>query len=390
MTTKRLSSNPRGLVLWESPSRDPIAARIAVAGDFLPAGALGFPADLGWAGIACNIAPQFEDVDLSFANLEAPLDTEGLRARRLTGIGTIVSAPSASLDYLAAIHCRAVGIANNHSFDFGAAGLARTREAISRRGMTALGAGPPLKDAAEIFVWEGPGGLRVGFWAAAKSASDFASRKKAGIEPATIHRARWAFARMKSEGAHFCIALLHAGCLRTSRPDPEDVRLMDSLALCGFQLVAASHSHRISGGKRIGTPQGDPRFCFYGLGSVVSGFIADSLEREGLVVVANLSCRGELLRIEARPVSLDDTGFGVLPSPEVSRTILSRFEQLSSEIADGSYEQLFYQDVSQGLVQLYLRDAGRAFREDGFRGLARKAGRVRVRHVRRLVHKVIG
>jgi hypothetical protein len=70
--------------------------------------------------------------------------------------------------------------------------------------------------------------------------------------------------------------------------------------------------------------------------------------------------------------------------------ILDRFGRLSGEIADGSFERLFYRDISKGMLQFYLRDVRTALRESGLRGLARKAGRVRARHVRRLVHKMIG
>lgn len=130
-------------------------------------------------------------------------------------------------------------------------------------------------------------------------------------------------------------------------------------------------------------------FCFYGLGSLVSGFAASELEREGLIVAAGFDSGGNLARIEVRPVLLGDAGFGEIPSPEMGRTILARFVRLCGEIAEGSYERLFYQDVSRGLVRLYLRDMRAAFRESGIRGLAQKVGHARMRHVQRLFHKVI-
>ncbi|MGB8801473.1 MAG: hypothetical protein WCC97_12360 [Candidatus Acidiferrales bacterium] len=133
-----------------------------------------------------------------------------------------------------------------------------------------------------------------------------------------------------------------------------------------------------------------PSFSFYGLGSLVSGYPSCAAEREGLVVLAGLSATGALARLEVRPVWLDESGFGSIPDTATRLEILERFRGLSAEIDDGSYERLFYHDVSQGLARLYLRDARAAFRAGGFRGLAKKARRVRVRHMKRLVHKVIG
>ena len=54
----------------------------------------------------------------SFVNLECALDAEDLPARPPVGIGQLVSAPAASLEFLRAIRCGVVGSANNHSFDF--------------------------------------------------------------------------------------------------------------------------------------------------------------------------------------------------------------------------------------------------------------------------------
>ena len=154
--------------------------------------------------------------------------------------------------------------------------------------------------------------------------------------------------------------------------------------------MAASHSHRISGYAQVKATPDRPRFAFYGLGSLVSGYISCEAEREGLIVVAALSAKGELVRLEARPVWLDESGFGSTPGTPIRLEILERFRGLSAEINDGSFQGFFYHDVSQGLARLYLRDARAAFRAAGIRGLARKARRVRMRHVKRLVHKVIG
>jgi len=378
------------MILWESGEREPIAARVAIAGDFLPAGKLALASDGSWGDEARGLHEYFADVDTTFANLEAALDCESLVARAVAGLGQVVSAPSASLAYLAAIHSQAMGIANNHSYDFGDEGVQRTRDAIGCRGMMPLGAGCTTRDRPEVSLWEGPGGARVGFWAAAKAASDLAGGNSRGVEPATAKRGLQALGEMRNRGAQFCVALVHAGCLRTNRPDPEDVRLLDGLATSGFDIVAASHSHRVSGYRLMQRSKQRPRFAFYGLGSLVSGFISCAAEREGLIVVAALSASGALVRLEVRPVCLDESGFGQVPGAEKKQEMLARFGGLSTEIENGSYERLFYHDVSQGLARLYMRDARAAFRAGGIRGLASKARRVRLRHVKRLVHKVIG
>ena len=381
--------NPSGTTLWTSAKREPVVARIAITGDFLPAGRLMIPKGCSWRQMAGGLAPSFEGIAATFVNLESCLDSETLPPRTLCGLGDIVTAPADSLDYLTAIRAVPVGIANNHSFDFGEAGVLRTRSAVSQHEMIPLGAGRTSRDLPEVFLWKGPGAIRVGFWASATITLDAAKPAKVGVEPATLERARIACKEMKKGGANLCIALLHSGCLRTNRPDPEQRRLMDSLATSGFDIVAASHSHRISGYSEL-VGEGGASFCFYGLGSIVSGYASSPLEREGLIAVAGLNRYGQIASLEARPVLLGANGFGSTPSTRAAREILDRFSALCREAADGSWKRRFYREISQGLLRVYARDVKAAYRAGGVRALAQKAGRVRGRHVQRLVHRVIG
>lgn len=377
-----------GLVLWRAAVPRPIVSRIAIAGDFLPGGNLKLPAERDWIQPTSRLMRHFSDIDTTFLNLEAVLDVGGLTPRALGGLGDIVSATPAALDYLWVIGSRAVGMANNHTYDFGDCGVARTRAAIKRCGMTGIGGDSHRLQQPDVFVWEGPASLRVGFWAAARASSDTAEDRERGVEPATVSRGQLASETLQRGGAQFCVALLHSGCMRTNRPEPEDLRLMNSLAGVGFDLVAASHSHRIAGYQRVARKDRSDAFCFYGLGSIVSGYVASPLEAEGLVVVAGLDGQGALAALEVRPVIIDATGFGKVPEATDHEMMVNRFQTLSAEINDGSYEDEFYREVSRGLGRLYARDIRAAFRAAGLRGLARKAGRVRMRHVQRFFRRV--
>jgi hypothetical protein len=383
-----VAEKTRGLVVWRAAAAQPIVSRIAIAGDFLPGGELVVPAGGDWVEPASRLASYFSDIDTTFLNLEATLDVGGLAPRTVGGLGDIASAPAAALDYLWAIGSRAVGMANNHSYDFGATGVERTRAAVERCGLVGVGGDSRRREQPDVFVWEGPGTLRVGFWAAARACSDTTAERERGVEPATVSRGQQAYGILQRGGAQFCIALLHSGCMRTNRPEPEDTRLMNSLARVGFDLVAASHSHRIAGYQRVERENRRDSFCFFGLGSLVSGYAKSPLEREGLIVVAALDSQGTLVSLEIRPVMMDATGFGVVPEAADREMIVNRFQMLTAEISDGSYEDEFYREVSRGLGRLYARDIRAAFRAAGLRGLARKASRVRMRHVKRFFRKV--
>ncbi len=148
---------------------------------------------------------------------------------------------------------------------------------------------------------------------------------------------------------------------------------MDSLATSGFDIVAASHSHRISGYSQLAGKRGPFVLLFYGLGSIVSGYASSPLEREGLIVVAGLDRHGRVASLEVRPLLLGADGFGSIPSAHASREILDRFRMFSDEVADGSWERRFYREISQGLLRLYARDVKAAYRAGGIpRALARE------------------
>ena len=55
----------------------------------------------------------------------------------------------------------------------------------------------------------------------------------------------------------------------------------------------------------------------------------------GADCVAGLNEKGALVRLEARPVWLDESGFGKIPSAEKKQEMLARFRGLSAEIKDG-------------------------------------------------------
>src|SRR5262249_50733985 len=156
-----------------------------------------------------------------------------------------------------------VSLANNHLYDYGFAGAERTADCVQAN-FVASGFGNCLQQPPRICVREITPGVRVGVWAAARSLSDCATRNSVGIEPATQERAGQALARMNELETHCRIAFLHAGSEGTNYPDPDDVEFMRELAGMGFDIIAACHSHRISGHETVRGKNGRIAHCFYG------------------------------------------------------------------------------------------------------------------------------
>jgi poly-gamma-glutamate capsule biosynthesis protein CapA/YwtB (metallophosphatase superfamily) len=377
------------MLLWQNKNAR-VAFRIAIAGDYLPAAGLHPPAAHGWTSMAANLSNYFQDVDLSIVNLECPLDVESCAVRPKIGLGDSFAAPSASLEYLPPLRARVVGLANNHIYDYGEEGLQRTKHAVVQHGIIPLGSGRSLDEAADVYVATTPLGVRIGFWAAACNLPELASRTRSGVEPATRARGRDAFASLKRLGAHLCIAFLHAGIEHTNRPDPNDVALMDDMVGFGFDIVAASHSHRIAGFRSTINKTARAAFCFYGLGSLSSGIRYSKLEHEGMLVVIGLDRDGDIAQVEMRPIQLSADGWGTVADPATADHINNHFLLLSAEVADGSYKQHFYHDSGKDLVERQYRNLQAAYRTGGIPGVARILSRIRMRHLNRAFYRALG
>jgi len=372
------------MLVWEKADVTP-SCRVAIAGDFLPAGGLQLPPGKSWKDLANGLKRRFAKADVTILNLECCVNVGDSEAETKLGPGDTFAADLDVLEFFSLPGRNIAGLANNHVSDYGEEGIARTKAALERRGLMSLGVGRTLQEPPAIGVIETHGGLRVGIWAAARHLPELATYKKVGVEPATRRRAEEALKALREEGADFNLAFLHAGLERTNRPDPDDVELMDQFACLGFDVVAACHSHRISGHRRIERGSGRPAFCFYGLGSITSGVLYSEMEREGLVVIVDTGSSGEIARMEVHPVYLEDTGWGRIPLFGDAGRILQRFLDLSRELETGSYRQSFYRDLKEDFSRSFFRNIQVAMQRGGARGLATKLGRIRMRHLNRLL-----
>jgi hypothetical protein len=158
----------------------------------------------------------------------------------------------------------------------------------------------------------------------------------------------------------------------------------------GFDIVAASHSHRVAGFRSTINKTARAAFCFYGLGSLSSGIRYSELEHEGLIAVVGLDRDGDIAQIEMRPIQLSAEGWGTVPDPAAADRINDRFLLLSAEVADGSYKQHFYHDSSKDLVERQYRNLQAAYRAGGIPGVARILSRIRLRHLNRAFYRAFG
>lgn len=373
------------MLVWKAQHRAAVC-RFGIAGDFLPASGLALTSGECWSGQAALVAPLFQDLQFSLVNLECPVGVEGIPAKVKASLGDSFAARTESLDYLGSLKASVVGIANNHLYDYGRLGAQRTLHNVQSK-FSVCGFGRTLQEPPSVCIREVAESVRVGIWAAARNLPDATTSNSIGIELATRERASQALAYMAGHNVQFRVAFLHAGAEGTNYPDPEDAELMEELAEIGFDVIAACHSHRISGYQAVQRKNAPDAHCFYGLGSLSSGVLYSPLEHEGILAAISLDAGGAVCEIEVRPIYLDERGWGTVPSPQQNATILQRFQKVSVSIRDGSYRQAFYRDISRDLMGTQWRDVRVAFQRAGLRGILKKLTRLRPAHFRRLYHK---
>ena len=373
------------MLVWKDAHREPVC-RFGIAGDFLPAAGLSPSGGETWSGQAKLVAPIFADLEFSIVNLECPVNIKGIPPKVKASLGDSFAAETSSLDYLSVLKASVVGLANNHLYDHGRAGAERTLQTV-RTNFSVCGFGRTLREPAAVFMRDVAAGLRVGIWAAARNLPDSSKHNSIGIEPATQERAALALAQMDEGNVQCRVAFLHAGAEGTNCPDPDDAELMEELGAMGFDVIAACHSHRISGYQTVHGKNNGLAHCFYGLGSLSSGVRYSSLEHEGILAAISVDASGAVCVVEARPVHLDERGWGTVPSAEQATAILNRFQEVSASILDGSYAKAFYRDISREMIGTQWRDVRVAFQRAGLRGILKKLTRMRPAHVRRLYHK---
>ncbi len=219
---------------------EPVVSLIAVGDIFLGRGVAAVERPL--AGSANWLAA----ADLTLGNLEGVIVAGGEPRRGAPGgpEPIILSSPPAAVDELAGAGFDLLGLANNHSLDFGPAGLAETAARLQAAGMTPLGAGPDPAAAAAPHFRE-IRGTRLAFFAfnAVVEPDPPAANPSAGWQ-----RADWspgaltavADARRRADAV---VVFLHWGREYAAAADPSQERLAAELFAAGADLVLGHHSH---------------------------------------------------------------------------------------------------------------------------------------------------
>lgn len=190
-----------------------------------------------------NVAPIFEEDDLTIVNFEGTLSTQGTRADKTFAF----RGKPEYVKVLTTSSVEAANLANNHSADYGDVSLTDTIKYLNEAGISNfIGTNTAMREVNGISV-----GL-VGI--------DALNEEEAG-------KLEKAIGSVKSLGAQLVIVSIHWGVEKDTAPNDEQKELAHKAIDLGADLVIGTHPHVLQGiekynGKYIAYSLGN--FCFGG------------------------------------------------------------------------------------------------------------------------------
>jgi hypothetical protein len=255
-----------------------------------------------------GIAPLLRRASFAAANLECTISPLGESSHRYS-----FRAPERSTKLLRRAGFRAMGMANNHAFDFGAAALADCTARLSQEQVLPIGVGKPDAYAPSFFS------MLDGKKIALMAVSDVGPH--AGRQMATASDRSGLNAAIASARSHanFVVCLVHWGIENSKRTTDTQRELARWLIDHGVDLVVGSHPHCV---QPLDFYHGCP--IAYSLGNLVfDGAPTVESWNRGALLEVGLSKDAEASSASLIPITLED-GFPRVDAPPKGKTLSSR------------------------------------------------------------------
>jgi len=299
--------------------------------------------DLNYPFLA--MADYLRSADLVFGNLETAL-AEG----REIGLGEMVFRADPKLaKVLYDFNFRVVSLANNHTMNFGEAGLGQTLQNLLANGVDYAGAGSGALEAYNPVVIH-KNGLALAFLAYTDNdvvpSSYFATATTAGVAYMDIAKMQTAI-KTARERADLVIVSMHAGNEYKNYPNARQTNFARAAVDAGADLVIGHHPHVVQWAEQYkgspphqtganlavcnvaGATSSPPLWCggkyiFYSLGNFIFDQ-ADPKTKEGLVLKVFFTKDG-LVKIEPQAIYIKDFSQPTLLSGQQAQKIISRLK----------------------------------------------------------------
>jgi len=214
-----------------------------------------------WNGfLTAGVKSYLEEMDMVFGNLETPVDT----CMPVPSFFPDYFSYNSSPDLINSFNRQegrgniltAVSVSNNHAFDRGSEGLARTTEFLTGRGIGFSGVSRKEESPGKYLTFTG-NGIKIGFYAASWGLNnpddrngDLKTNIIPGIAPLDpqgidISGLKGVLEKMSDDSIDIKILSLHWGYEYELYPDPEIIKMARIIASQGADIILGSHPHVI-------------------------------------------------------------------------------------------------------------------------------------------------
>ncbi len=214
--------------------------KIALAADISFSRFTEFPGKEAALAAMAQPARLFAAADFSVINLETVFGKKDDHIPLLKS-GPNLIALEEFIEYVDALAPSAVGLANNHTFDFGKSALDNTRRLLDERGYPYCGAGDNIAEAYRPVVFE-KDGQRVAVIAVCENEFGTAGEDTAGSAGYDLTRVTAAIREVRADGC-LPIVFFHGGNEWYAVPSPGKVALYRHFIDIGAAAVIAMHTH---------------------------------------------------------------------------------------------------------------------------------------------------
>ncbi|RWJ04390.1 MAG: CapA family protein [Mesorhizobium sp.] len=248
-----LFASDRSIVKLPPDFETTASLTMGAAGDLMPAEGLEASKDILFE----NVADVLLNVDISFANLEAPVTEQKIEVKFTGGDAAPIMGFSPSEFAAVAGHkglnFNLLSFANNHAFDWGVEGLNTTSKLLAQHGIVPIGTPRTPLDYGRATIIHKQG-ITIGFVSTTDSLNgpkpppDAAHRihvaKLSSTSP-NLELLKRQIVDAKTQGCDFIVASLHWGCEAEFFPRKHQIDIAHTLVEAGVDLLLGHHPHVI-------------------------------------------------------------------------------------------------------------------------------------------------
>ena len=187
-----------------------------------------------------NTAEYFREADFSVINLESVFGNK-TEHNPIPKAGPNQMSPDGFIECINVLKPSAVGMANNHTLDYGADPMLKTAELLRTRGCQVFGLGKNITEAYEPAIFE-KDGTCIEVYAVCENESGIADNERPGAAGYKLGLVKKAIKASRSRGA-LPIIFFHGGNERNPFPSPGKTEMYRNFVDMGAAAVIAMHTH---------------------------------------------------------------------------------------------------------------------------------------------------